>query len=395
MAKFVLSKTSKPEFPPIKHNKSPQENSVINFDKLKKVPLFIYMVVLPMVLMGLYYAFFSIDRYVSTAKMVVRQPHESASSAVPSLALLMGSTNPTSREETLFVQDFIQSIDMMNNLRGKLKWVDVYADQLRDPMFYLNKKAPSEDLLKFYRRIVETHFDDFTGLLEVEVQTPDAALSQAMLEEILVESERFVNEISHKIARDHLSFAERELANARRNYIEKRDLLIAFQSSNNLLDAKSSAESRGATIAGLEDLLTKERANLKALRSALDGDSPQVRQQQTRIRAIEQQLAADKKELISAVGGEQLNVIAAKFQNLTVDAGIAEESYKLAVAALENARIEASKKIRSLVTIVRPAVAEKAIYPERFYNLATLFILLVLLYGVARFVIATIEDHRD
>jgi len=368
---------------------------VINIDKLKKVPLFIYMVVLPMVIVGLYYAFFSMDRFVSTAKMVVRQPHESSGGAIPSLALLMGSSNPTSREETLFVQDFIQSIDMMTNLRGKLKWVDAYADQLSDPLFYLDKNAPAEDLLKFYQRIVETHFDEFTGLLSVEVQTPDAALSRAMLDEILVESERFVNELSHKIARDHLNFAEGELANARRNYIEKRDILIAFQSNNNLLDAKSAAESRAATIAGLEDLLTKERANLKALRSTLDPSSPQVRQQQTRIRAIEQQLTAEKKELISAVGGEQLNVIASAFQNLTVDAGIAEESYKLAVAALENARIEASKKIRSLVTIVRPAVAERAVYPERLYNLATLFILLVLLYGVARFVIATIEDHRD
>lgn len=368
---------------------------MLNLEKLKKTPLFIYMVVIPMVVVGIYYAFLSLDRYVSTAKIVVRQPHEAAGANIPSLALLMGSTNPTSREETLFMQDFIQSIDMMDHLQQKLNWVDAYAEQMSDPLFYISKDAPAEDLLKFYRRVVETHFDEFTGLLQVEVQTPVPALSKAMLDEILNESERFVNELSHKIARDHLGFAERELGNARRNYIKQRDILIAFQNANNLLDAKSSAASRSATLAGLEDLLTKERAHLKALRSTLDAQTPQVRQQQVKIRAIEQQLAAEKKELISAVGGEQLNVIASEFQNLTVDAGIAEESYKLAVTAMENARIEASKKIRSLVTIVRPAVAQRAIYPERLYNLATLFILLVLLYGVARFVIATIEDHRD
>lgn len=364
-------------------------------DKLKKVPLFIYLVVVPIALVGIYYAFFSLDRYVSTARIVVRQPHESAGANIPSLALLMGSTNPTSREETLFVQDFIQSIDMMNNLREKTKWVDAYADQYGDPLFYLKKDAPSEDILKFYRRIVQTHFDEFTGLLEVEIQTPDPALSKAMLDEILTESERFVNEISHKIARDHLSFADTEMAKARRNYVKSRDLLIAFQGANNLLDAKSSAQSRAATIAGLEDLLTKERASLKGLRATLDANSPQVLQQQVKIRAIEQQLNAEKKALLSSGDGEQLNIIASEYQNLTVDAGISEESYKLAVTALENARIEASKKIRSLVTVVRPALAEKAIYPERLYNLATLFILLVLLYGVVRFVIATIEDHRD
>jgi len=368
---------------------------VLNIEKLKRVPLFIYMVVVPIGIVSIYYTFFAVDRYISISKMVVREPHEAAGGGIPSLALLMGSTNPTSREETLFVQDFIQSIDMMNHVRNKLNWVDVYANQLTDPLFYLDKNAPSEDILKFYNRIVRTHFDEFTGLLEIEVQTPDPKLSKAMLDEILAESERFVNEISHKIARDHLSFAERELTNARRNYVEKRDALIAFQSANNLLDAKSSAESRATTIAGLEDLLTKERANLTALRSTLDAGSPQVRQQSSKIRALEQQLTAEKKELISAVGGEQLNVIASEYQNLMVDAGISEESYKLAVSALENARIEASKKIRSLVTVVRPAIAERAIYPERLYNLATLFVLLSLLYGVARFVIATIEDHRD
>lgn len=368
---------------------------MFNINKLKKIPLFIYLVLVPMALIGVYYAFFSIDRFVSTARIVVRQPHEAAGANIPSLALLMGSTNPTSREETLFVQDFIQSIDMMEHLKKKTDWVDTYANQWGDPLFYIHNNAPSEDLLKFYRRIVQTHFDEFTGLLEVEVQTPDPALSKAMLDEILTESERFVNEISHKIARDHLGFAEREMAKARRNYVQSRDLLIAFQGENNMLDAKSSALSRAATIAGLEDILTKERATLKGLRSSLDSTSPQVRQLQTKIFALEQQLTAERKALVSAGSGERLNVIASEYQNLTVDAGISEESYKLAVTALENARIEASKKIRSLVTVVRPAVAERAIYPERFYNLATLFILLVLLYGVARFVIATIEDHRD
>lgn len=353
------------------------------------------MVIVPFILVSIYYAFFSIDRYVSVSQVVVRQPQESAGANVPNLALLMGSINPTSREETLFVQSFVGSIDMMTYLQSRLNWVDAYANQLSDPIFYLDDKAPAEDLLKFYRRIVRTHFDEFTGLLEIEVQTPSAELSKSMLDAILTESERFVNEISHKIARDHLSFAERELGNARRNYIEKRDKLIAFQSSNNILDAKSSAESRAATIAALEDMLTKERANLKALRSTLNVASPQVRQQQAKIDAIEQQLAAEKKELISTAEGDQLNVMASKYQNLIVDAGIAEEGYKLSVAALENARIEASKKIRSLVTVVKPVVAQKAIYPERLYNLATLFLLLSLLYGVARFVIATIEDHRD
>ncbi|WP_028356205.1 ABC transporter permease [Bordetella petrii] len=368
---------------------------MINLEKLKKVPLFIYIVALPFFITAAYYALLSIDRYVSVSKVVVRQPHDTQGASIPSLALLMGGTNPTSREETLFLQEFIESIDMMNYLQEHYRWVQAYAAQNSDPLYFINEDLPAEDLLKFYKRIVTTHFDDLTGLLEVEVQAPTPELAAQMLEGLLKESERFVNEISHKMARDQMKFFEVELANARRNYEERKNDLIAFQHVNNILDANAAATSRAEIIASLDALLTTERANLKTLQSTLNSSSPQVRQQRIRIQAIEQQLAAEKKQLVSSAEGDQLNVIASKFQNLMIDAGIAEESYKLAVTALENARIEASKKIRSLVTVVSPNLAQRAIYPDRLYNLATLFVLLLLLYGVARFVIATVEDHRD
>lgn len=368
---------------------------MINFDKLKRIPLFIYIVVLPVLIASIYYAVFAVDRYVSESKIVVRQPQDGQAANIPSLALIMGGTNPTSREETLFLQEFIQSLDMMNFLREKYDWVPAYARQATDPLYFVDESAPAEELLKFYNRIVTTHFDDLTGLLEVEVQAPNPELAKLMLAGILSESERFVNEISHKIARDQMKFFESELANARRHYENQKAALIAFQNNHKVLDATASAQSRAEIIAGLDSALTTEQAKLKSLLSTLQPTSPQIRQQQAKIRALEQQLIAEKKQLISASDGDQLNVIASQFHNLTIDAGIAEESYKLAVTALENARIEASKKIRSLVTIVSPNLAQEAIYPERLYNLATLFVLLVLLYGIARFVIATIEDHRD
>jgi len=368
---------------------------VINFDKLKKVPLFIYLVVLPLLLTSLYYSLFAVDRYVSESKIVVRQPQDGQAANIPSLALIMGGTNPTSREETLFLQEFIQSLDMMNFLQKKYNWLSAYAKQSTDPLYFVSEDASAEKLLKFYNRIVTTHFDDLTGLLEVEVQAPTPELANNMLQGILSESERFVNEISHKISRDQMKFFESELANARRHYEDRKTELITFQNNHKLLDATASAQSRAEIIAGLDSLLTTEQAKLKSLQATLQSNSPQIRQQRAKIQALEQQLTSEKKQLISAADGAQLNVVASQFHNLTINAGIAEESYKLAVTALENARIEASKKIRSLVTVVSPNLAQEAVYPERLYNLATLFVLLLLLYGIARFVIATIEDHRD
>src|SRR5690606_28148739 len=188
-------------------------HSVINLDKLKKVPLFIYIVIIPMIVVALYYAFFAVDRYVSISKVVVRQPQDGQAANIPSLALLMGGTNPTSREETLFLQEFVQSKDMMDYLQREFNWIQAYSTQNTDPLYFISEDEPAEDLLKFYNRIVTVHFDVQTGLLEIEVQAPTAQLAENMIGGILKESERFVNEISHKIARDQMKFFEVELGN--------------------------------------------------------------------------------------------------------------------------------------------------------------------------------------
>jgi capsular polysaccharide transport system permease protein len=243
--------------------------------------------------------------------------------------------------------------------------------------------------------MVSAHYDETTGLLRVEVQAFTPELSEQMLRTILEASEHFVNEVSHSIAREQMTFAKGELETARINYAERKTELLDFQNVNKVLDGANTAQSRATIIADLESQYTKEQAILTEMQFKLRPDSPQVKQQKQKVNAITQQLAKEKRLLVSSPGGSQLNVVASRFQQLTLDAGIAEESYKTAVAALDNARIEASKKIRTLVTVVSPNTPQLALYPERLYNLATILLGLLMLYGITRFILASIEDHRD
>lgn len=358
--------------------------------------LAIGIIVIPMVVAIVYYAIFSSDRYVTQAQVVVRQAgSQNPSQQVPGLSLLLSGLNPASREETLYLREFIRSQDMLNVLQTKLKWSEHFAGRWNDPLYWLWPDTPNEDLLKFYRRLVTVHFDELTGLLLIEVEALTPEFSEQVTKVILAESERFVNEISHRMAREQMRFAQSELALARKAYEEHRERMIRFQSENRLLDAEASAESRATIISELESQLTAARANLRGLLSNLSSDSPQVKQLRTRITSLEKQIAEERNVLVSESSGGQLNVVAAQYRDLLLEAGIAEEAYKLSVAALENARIEANKKIRTLVTVVSPNQAQSAIYPKKWYNLFTLLIGLMLIYGIARFVIASIEDHRD
>jgi len=355
----------------------------MDLETLKTRRLAILLVGIPMLIAIIYYSVFALDRYVSVAQVAVRQTGGADPPNIPGLAVMMGGLNPTSREETLYLRELILSNDMLKVLQQELQWSDHYAQLRSDPLFWLNPDAAQEDILEYYRRVVKPHFDEQTGLLTVEVQAFTPAFSEATLRAILGESERFVNELSHRMAREEMAFAQQELAKARAEYTL-------------LLDAEAAARARAGVISELETQLTKERTTLKGLEAVLAGNTPQVRQQRNRIRALEQQLNVENQRLVTQQqGGDTLNVVASRYRNLTIDAAIAEEAYKYAVSAVETARIEASKKLRSLVTVVNPNTPVIALYPERIYNLITLLIGLLLFYGIARFVIATIEDHRD
>jgi capsular polysaccharide transport system permease protein len=357
--------------------------------------LFLAIVVVPLTVGLLYFLAFATDRYASTAQVTVRQSGSGDTPMLPGLATMLSGTNPTSREETLYLREFVTSYDMLRLLQKELKWSDHYAGRLNDPIFWLGGDASQEDLLEYFRRMVKVSFDDQTGLLAIEVQAFERKFAEETLRFVLSESETFVNELSHKMAREQMRFAQNELSNARRSYVEFRDKTLAFQETNGLLDAQATAKSRASSIAELEGSLTRERANLRGMLAGLSSDSPQVRQQIVRIRSLEQQADAEAKKLVSSRDGNQINKIAAQYRNLLIDEGIAEEAYKYSVSAVESARIEASKKIRTLVVVTNPNLPDDATYPRVAYNLITLTLGLLAIYGIVRFVVATINDHKD
>lgn len=356
--------------------------------------LIIGMIIVPMALGITYYALLAVDRFVSTAQVVVRQEASNPPALSGLTSLLMGA-GPASREETLYLREYVTSHDMLQLLNERLQWTEHFQQQRGDLFFSLSKDASREDQLKFYQRMVTATYDETTGLLHVQVQALEAGMSRQILSVVLEASERFVNEVSHSIAREQMTFAQRELESARSNYTVQKEQLLSFQNDNKVLDGKTSAQGRAQIIADLESEYSRQQAIATEMQYKLRADSPQMLQQQSRVKAIRAQVATEKRLLVSAPNGGRANVVASRYQQLLLDTGIAEETYKTAVAALDLARIEASKKLRTLVTVVTPNTPEMAVYPERLYNLTTLLLGLLMLYGITRFLIASIKDHRD
>lgn len=366
-------------------------------NKRRNKLLQLFIIVIPMVIAIIYYAFLAVDRYASTAQVVVVDSVGASGLAqqAAGAAILATSARQVSKQETIFLLSYLSSPDLLAVLEDKLKWHEHFAEQSSDPFYWITEKVSREDLLDYYQRLITVHVDQLTGLLTVEVQGLTPEFAHSALKEMLGQSQKFINDLSRQLASDQVGFAEEELIKARTDYENKRATLIEFQSKNSILDAEAAAKSQAGIIATLEATLATEHASLNGLLATLNPNSPQVRQQKNRVSAIEKQLAFEKKALVSSSIDGHLNVVAADYRKLTVDAEVAEDAYKLSVSALQNAKIEANKNIHSLVTVVQPNMPEDYTYPQKIYNLFTLFIILLFIYGITRFVISSIEDHRD
>lgn len=251
---------------------------------------------------------------------------------------------------------------------------------------------PQELYLLYFQNRVEVVYDDLTGLLTIKTEGFTPEDSQNIAKAILSESEKFVNEMSHKMYRQQLDFAEGELMKAKERFTKAKNTLLAFQNRYGVLDPISQAQAQANLAMEFDATLSKKEAELNAMLAYLQESAPQVVTLKSEISALKKQLIKEQKRVTSE-SNAAINTLASQYQNLTIEVGFSEDIYKLALAAVEKARLEATRQVKFLATIQSPIVPEMAEYPRRIHNLITIFIVLILLYGISQLIKATIEDH--
>lgn len=354
----------------------------------------IALVAVPLLLALVYYLVFAADRYVSESIVTVRQASQEQN-ALPGATLLLAGINPPSREDTLYLKQYIHSLELLKRLDQRFQLRAHYEAESLDPFYRLYGGASQERFLDYYRNRVEVLFDDAASLLTVRVQGFEPAYAQKINQAILEESERFVNAFSHRIAREQMGFAETELKRATERLQQAQARVLEFQTTHQVLDPTAQAQATGSLVAELQAAIARQEAELRNLRSYLNENSFQVQSLRNQVDALRKQLEAERRRATAGSRDTRVNELAAQFQDLKLQAGFAQDTYKLALSAVENARIDATRKLKSLVVIEPPATPEEAVYPRRLYNLLTLIVMCFLLYGVTRLVVATIREHQD
>lgn len=349
-------------------------------------------VALPTLLAVLYYGFVAADRYVAEARFAVRGSEAATTDMLGVLTGIPGSG--ASAADALVVRDFVRSRDAVEALDRRLDLRAVYSRDEADWLARLDPAGPIEEVVDYWRGMIDVSYESASGITTLRVQAfrPDDAVTVASA--VLEEGEALVNRLSERARRDAVAFAEAELRRAEERLGAARAEVTRFRDQRRALDPARSAEARLAIQAGLEGDLAKAEAELSAMRAYMRPDAPAVVSAENRIAALRRQVEAERAKLAGEEGGPQvLSGLVADYEKLAGEQEFATKAYVSALASLETARAEATRKHRYLATFVTPHLPEDATRPRRLLRILTVFFASLVAWGIGALGVAAVKDH--
>ena len=158
----------------------------------------------------LYWGTFAADRYVSESHIVVDSLQVPREPRLDLASIVTG--NAGGPKDILLLQDYLLSPDMLKKLDEKLNLREHYSASY-DVFSRLWAKDVSDEWFQYhYRSRVSATYDDYSGVLVIRAQAYTPEMAQSIQRAMLEEGERFMNEAAHKLAREQVAFAEREVA---------------------------------------------------------------------------------------------------------------------------------------------------------------------------------------
>lgn len=340
------------------------------------------------------YWLFASDRYVSEATVIIQNTEQVG---VPSLdmAVMFGGSGGASRPDQLLLREHLLSVDMLNKLDATLDLRSHYSSSQRDFASRMWSKDTSVEW--FHRHFlsrVKVEFDDYAGVLRIRAQAYDAATAQNIARMLVNEGERYMNELSHALARAQVGFLDKQVILAQEQVLQASKNLLDFQNQKGLASPKVTVESIYTIIARLEGQRTELQTQLASLPHTLDLNHPTRKSLQQGLQAVERQITQEQAKLAST-SGESLNSLVEEEQRLQLELEFKQDLYKTALVGLEKGRMDAARTLKQVSVLQTPVMPEYAWEPRRMYGVAATLCIMLLVIGVVNLLKAVILDHVD
>jgi capsular polysaccharide transport system permease protein len=353
---------------------------------------FFLVVVVPVVASAAYLFTRATDQYHSFTAFAVR------SEEAPNPLDVIGAftqTGATSSPDAEILHDYIHSQTLILEIKKKLDLGVMYNIPEGDPVFTLGQNRSVEDTLSYWQRMVSAAIDTNSGVLEIEVRafTPEDA--QAVAQAIIERSAQLVEDLSREAREDAMRFTLQDVMKAEERLKEMRRRIRDFRTQYQIIDPEADVESQVGIVSALQGRLAEALIEFETIGSYSGNEDPRLPNIQRRIDAIRNQISIERDAVSSqSAGGKSLSEVIGEYEELLVDLEFSQNAYTAALAAEEQARIEANRRSRYLAVHIPPTRAEESLYPQRLLLLTVIFACAFASWGILILIYYNVRDRR-
>lgn len=377
-------------------------------------------VLVPAMVVALYFAFLASNQYVAEMRLVVRMGRtnaaggglsgimgqltgggssssSSASGGLPSGGggILPSPEGGTSTENAHIVTSYIHSRAIVDEMMKLVNLREIFRRPEADLYARLSSGSSIEDLVLYWRSMVGVSLEPLSGIITVHVRAFRSEDAVELSKHIEALSEKLVNTISARARADALKRATDEVQRAQGVLLASLQEMEKYRNREGLIDPIETAKQKGKLLSKvLGDQLEVEN-QLFIVSKSLAPDSTTVRALRTRVENLRRQAAQLRAE-IAGDEGQAGNVAGAlaRYEEVAVQQKLAQTLYTMAESGLERARITAEAQSVYLTVFVKPSMPEDSTYPRRLPFTILLTGTFLVVWGIGALIWASVEDHR-
>lgn len=356
-------------------------------------PLFWLFVVLPTIVLAIYYGFIASDVYTSESKFVIRSPNQRSVSGIGMVLQNIGFN--ASSDDSYLVRDYLSSRDAVQNLKAKLDIQTKYSAKSVDVVsrFGTIKEPTFENFYEYFNKKVKVVYDPASSISSLQIEAYTAKDAQNINEELLKMSEEVINRINNNAKNDILVASEKEVQEAQEVSAKAAEALAKYRVKNDVFNPEGQSAIVLQEISKLQDALIQTETQLTQARE-ITPENPQIKAMETRIKSLKKSIA-DKSKLVTGPSDISFSNRSVEYQRLQLEKELADKQLASAMATYEQSKNDFNKKQLYLERLAMPSLPDEATKPKRFKNVLSGFVFGLLLWGVVRLFVAGVREHND
>ncbi|MGK8205109.1 hypothetical protein ACRS8P_21065 [Burkholderia cenocepacia] len=360
--------------------------------KIRQHKLYVRVVVLPTLIVAIYYIIFASSQYQTEARFFIKSGSPSGNELPSALSVTAGQS--AAAAVTLAAVDYLKSPDVLAFLRTRMNLVDMYNKPKLDIFYRLGGNGSEQRLSRYLfgqLPMIDVYVDINSQLGVVKVRAFSPKDAEAIADAMLQGADDLVDRFSKRAEQDTLAVAQESVANAEQELIRQKGLMAAFRARKAIIDPERASAGMTDMISSLSQQLAQAKVDLSTTQKYLDGNSPKVNQLRQQVAALQAQIAAVGQS--STEPHESLASALSGYEQIQAHTQFAEANLTSALSSLENARLEAAKQHLFLVKVVKPTAAEESEYPRRILIIVSAFVVLNVFFGIGWLILVGIKEH--